>query len=252
MALFVLLLAASVLPAAGQTRVLPGFAERGARGPALAKGVIVWNHGLALVAETPSGPPPYVERLQSAGWDVVRLERRWAGDTYEVSTTALIALARQLRADGYRRVVAAGQSFGAWISIAAAGREAGLFEAIVAAAPARYGAEGISATWHGNADGLYALAGALRLTRVLLFLFEGDPYDPGGRGAKLEAIFDRQHTAHAIVDRPAGFSGHDAAFGEAFAAAFGPCIAAFIDASPAQGAARCRVDSARQAVLAPR
>ncbi len=67
-------------PAAAQTELLPGYADRALRGPAPAKGAVVYSHGLASAAEAPPELPYVLDALQESGWDVFRLQRRWAAD----------------------------------------------------------------------------------------------------------------------------------------------------------------------------
>lgn len=215
--------------ALAQTELLPGYPDRAALGAEAAKGAVIWNHGLSLVAETPSDPPFFVDFLQDAGWDVFRLQRRWAGDNLADSSAALVEAIGKMHSDGYKRVVLAGQSFGAWMSYNVATRPDVAVDAIVAAAPARYGSEGTSTNWTLNAERLYSLAAAVKSTRVMTFLFDKDSYDPGGRGPVLDGIFKQQKLPAVVIDRPAGFEGHGAASSQAFAHSFGPCVVAFVE-----------------------
>ncbi len=225
----VLLVLAWAASAAAQTELVPGYADKPAHGPEAAKGAVIWNHGIELVAESPSDPPFFVDYLQDAGWDVFSLKRRWAGDNYADSTAALVETVKRLRGEGYKRVVLAGQSFGAWISLAAATESAISVDAVIAAAPARFGRQGTSDNWTLNADRLYLLARDVKPTRVMTFLFDKDSYDPGGRGPILAAILKTRNVPSYVLDRPPGFEGHVAAATFAFAHTFGPCIVAFVE-----------------------
>ncbi len=224
------LLAFFVWPAHAQTELLPGYIDRPPRGAEEAKGAVIWNHGLARLAEAAGETPFFVDHLQRAGWDVFRLQRRWASDRPEDSSAALIAEARKLKAQGYRKIVTAGQSFGGWISVIAAGKTKNLFDAVVATAPAAHGEVGVSTSWRLNADNLYDIAADMNPSRTLVFLFENDPYDPGGRGPKLDRILSDRGVPHAIVDRPPGFVGHGIGQSHAFAHVYGPCVVAFVEA----------------------
>jgi pimeloyl-ACP methyl ester carboxylesterase len=218
-------------PAAAQTELVAGYPDRAARGPAAAKGAVVYSHGLARVSESTTDTPFVIDELQEAGWDVFRLERRWAGDTLEGSTAALAATAQRLRQEGYARIVLVGQSFGGWISLAAARPDAGPIHAVIAFAPAAFGTPGDSSTWTRNAEQLYPLAENVAAQRVLIFLFDGDEYDPGGRGGKLGEIFARRDLPAAVVDRPFGLAGHGVALSRGFARRFGACIRDFVETS---------------------
>jgi dienelactone hydrolase len=220
-------------PAAAQTELVAGYADRALRGPAAAKGAVIYSHGLARVAESATETPFVVDDLQASGWDVFRLQRRWAEDTLDGSTVALAATARRLREQGYARIVLVGQSFGGWISLAAARPDTPI-HAVVALAPAAFGTAGDAETWTRNAELLYPLVEALAAERALIFLFDGDAYDPGGRAEKLSEILARRGLAAAVVDRPFGFAGHLVGVSRGFARRFGPCIRDFIETtSPA-------------------
>jgi dienelactone hydrolase len=221
---------AASLPARAQTELVAGYDTQEARGPEQAKGAVIWNHGLARLAEAAGETPFFVDHLQRDGWDVFRLQRRWASDRPEDSSNALIEEARKLKAQGYRKIVTAGQSFGGWISIMAAGKTSNLFDAVIATAPAAYGEVGVSSTWRLNADKLYDIAALMNPTRALVFLFENDHFDPGGRGPKLRQILSDRGVPGAVVDRPNGFSGHGVGQTSAFAHVYGPCVVAFVDA----------------------
>lgn len=218
-------------PAAAQTELVAGYADRPARGPQAAKGAVIYSHGLRRVSEGATETPFVVDDLQESGWDVFRLQRRWAEDSLDGSPAALAAAARRLRDQGYGSIVLVGQSFGGWISLAAARADSGPIHAVIAFAPAAFGTPGDSSTWTRNADELYPLAEAVSAARVLVFLFEGDEYDPGGRGEQLGRIFARRDIAAAVVDRPFGLAGHGVAVSRGFARRFGLCIRDFVETS---------------------
>jgi len=214
--------------AAAQT-LAPGYDDRPAKGPAEARGVVIYSHGLAREGDPIDATPYVVDDLRDAGWDVVRFLRNRSEDSLDASIPALAEAVGKLRADGYKRVVLVGQSFGGWISLAAARRDAAV-DAVVALAPAAFGSRDESpATWEENAAQLYPLAENVTAGRVLVFLFQGDAYDPGGRGERLRAIFDRRHVAAAVVDQPEALAGHNAGLTRGFARRFGPCIRDYIE-----------------------
>jgi pimeloyl-ACP methyl ester carboxylesterase len=225
-------LLALLIPAAtwAEPVMLPAWPERPVHGPAVAKGAVIWSHGLAPRAEASRSPNPiYLETLAKDGWDVFRVNRKWSEDRVHESAPVLSARAETLRADGYRRVVLAGQSFGAWLSFAAAVRS-GHIDAIVATAPAAHGQRGESLNWQLNATNLYDLLESISRTRVMIFFFAGDGYDPGGRAERSNAILETRGFEHVVIDRPEGFQGHGVSDSAGFARSFGPCIAAFIAA----------------------
>lgn len=227
-ALAALLLAS---PAAAQSLVA-GYDDRPLRGSASATGAVIYSPGLVREGAPIETTPYVLDDLQAAGWDVFRFRRPEAEDTLESSVAALRNAGARLRGDGYRRVVLAGQSFGGWISLAAA-RADSQVDAVVALAPAAFGRRDEAPTWTENAEALYPLVESVTAGRVLVFLFAEDAYDPGGRGERLRAIFERRRLAAAVVDRPHDLTGHNAGLTAAFARRFGSCVRDFIDGAEA-------------------
>ena len=232
MALFAAILALSA-PAFAQTDLLPAYDDKPLAGPAKAKGAVIWNHGLSRLSESEANTPFYADALRDAGWDVFKLTRKWASDRLYDSTEALIAEGRKLRAQGYKHVVSAGQSFGGWISFNAAGKSDNPFEAIVATAPAAHGTHATNSNWLLNADNLYGFARNVKPpVKLLSFFFTKDDYDPGERGAEVRRLLTARGVANVIVDYPPNFIGHGVAGSAAFANLYGNCIAAFIEPGP--------------------
>ncbi len=215
--------------AAAQTKLVAGYDDRPARGPQAATGAVIYSHGLARVAESAGQTPYVVDALQESGWDVFRLQRRWAGDTLEMSVPALVQAMKTLRGRGYKRLVLVGNSFGGWISLAAARPGNPPVDAVIALSPAAFGSREEATDWTENATALYPLAEKVAAKRVLVFLFQDDDYGPEGRAEKLQAIFDRRHLTAEAVDRPRGLSGHDSGLTRAFARRFGPCIRDYVE-----------------------
>ncbi len=220
-------------PAAAQTELLPGYTDRVPTGPMAAKGAVIYSPGLARASESLGGTPFALDALQESGWDVFRLQRATPDDLIDQWITALREAAQRLRADGYRSIVLVGQSFGGWISLAAADGEAPV-HAVIAFAPAAFGTPRDSPDWTMNASHLYPLAGRLAASRVLIFFFDGDDFDPGGRGEALRRIVDERGLTAGIVDRPFGLEGHAVALTSVFARRFAPCIRDYVETvSPA-------------------
>jgi pimeloyl-ACP methyl ester carboxylesterase len=193
-----------------------------------AQGAVIWSHGRSLQTECSLAPTPeYIGAFRAAGWDTFRLNRPLIADTQAASGAALADAAEALKNRGYRRVVLAGQSFGAFISLIAAARSDAV-DAVIATAPAAYGsAQSNSAGFAQNATRLYDLLGAVRRARVALFFFEDDVFDPGGRGPMVDLILAARGLTHIIVDRPAGLMTHWAAASTAFATQYASCLVAF-------------------------
>jgi dienelactone hydrolase len=210
-------------------------------GPQKAAGVVVWNHGRSLDAEDDKSPtPPYLRVLRDSGWDVMRFDRPRDSDTLSASSRRLVGIVSELKQRGYRRVVLAGQSFGAFLALMAAD-DSNAVDAVVATAPAAFGDfEGYYDTWRLNATRLYPLLEHLQRARVMLFFFHGDDFDPGGRGDAARAILSRRQAGFAVVDQPAYLTGHWISSSGAFLRRFGDCIRKFADDAALRGELVCR------------
>jgi dienelactone hydrolase len=213
-----------------------------AQGPAGAKGAVVWSHGRSIEVEDSQAPTPaYIEALREAGWDTLRFDRMRASDRLPASGATLARVADELKRAGYRRVVLAGQSFGAFISLIAAAQSDAV-DAVIATAPAAFGnAQDNPDTYGLNATRLYELLGEVRRARVALFFFDGDVFDPGGRGPAANRILAERGLSSLVVDRPSAFPTHWAASTPAFAARFGGCLGAFAETDAVHGTLDCRV-----------
>jgi len=217
----------------------PAF-EGPAMGPAKAKGVIVWSHGRSINAEDSESPSPaYLTALRDDGWDVMRFDRMSHGDTLSDSTKRLVDYTAQLKHDGYKQVVLAGQSFGAFLSLMAADSSSDV-DAVIATAPAAYGSfDDFYDSWRLNATRLYPLLERVKRARVMVFYFHGDDFDPGGRGERSRAILSQRGVGYAIVDQPAYLSGHWASSTGLFLRRYGNCIRDFANNDKLKGELPC-------------
>jgi len=234
MAIIVMAAPLSFKTAAAQDQLVPAQDAASLLGGERAQGAVIWSHGRSLQKECSLVPTPdYISAFRAAGWDTFRLNRPSIIDTLPDSAAVLAGAAEGLKQRGYRRIVLAGQSFGAFISLIAAGRSDAI-DAVIGTAPAAYGsAESNPAGYAQNATRLYQLLGTVRRARVALFFFEGDIFDPGGRASIADEILAARGLAHLIVDRPAELPTHWAAATIAFAGQYGSCLAAFVGgASP--------------------
>jgi hypothetical protein len=93
-----------------------------------------------------------------------------------------------------------------------------------------------------NASALYDYLDDIRTARVMIAFFANDPFDPGGRGAKADAILGRHGVPHLIVDRPDGLNGHGASSSALFYHRFGPCLRAIVGDGAVPGLRECETD----------
>jgi len=222
-----------------QASLDPAYPKEALLGPGEAKGAVIWSHGRSNAVEDSLSPTPYyMAPLRTAGWDTFRFDRKRDGDTLEASAKALVREVLQLRAEGYRKVVLTGQSFGAFLSLMAAD-ESPEVHAVIATAPAAYGSfEDYHDSWQRNATRLYPLLDNIKSARVMLFYFHGDDFDPGGRGEPSERILNARKLDHLVIDQPADLTSHWAASSGLFVRRFGDCIRGFIEA-PSGAAIAC-------------
>ena len=199
------------------------------RGPQLASGLIVWSHGyMAGKNSTDSPPQPWVGRFTRLGYDLYRFDREWISD-WAGDATALAAAVAKAREMGYRRVILAGQSAGAWVSLAAAVRGARV-DGVISIAAAHHGTvDKMKDTTRARSEWQHMVEGIQPGPRVLVVGFAEDAYDVGGRMGAVRTAFAKSRVDSLIVDEPSGFKGHGAGAEGTFARKFGPCIVAFIE-----------------------
>ncbi len=204
------------------------------RGPGPARGVVVWSVGLAANLADMRGvqPPPYLRAFNDAGYDVVRFDRAPLVDNPVRAASWLREGLAALRQSGYRQIVAAGDSRGAWTSLQILDQP-GLADAVIAIAPAAHGSGG-SPNLPAQYDDLRALIGeaAASRTRVAVALFAADPFiaDAGGTVQLLRGRLQPKTGGLLLIDQPAGLSGHAGGIGIQFARRFGPCLLQFATA----------------------
>lgn len=210
-------------------------------GPKQAKGVVIWNHGRSITTEDSESPtPPYLRVMQDAGWDVLRMNRLRAEDSLTDSTRALVERVTQLRKSGYRHVLLAGQSFGAFLALMAADQSDEV-DAVVATAPAAFGNfEDFYDSWRLNATRLYPLLEKVKKARVMLFYFHDDDFDPGGRGERSRQILAQRGLGYEVVDQPPFFTGHWASSTGLFLRRYGNCILDFAEAEGLKNELNCQ------------
>ncbi|WP_139373854.1 alpha/beta hydrolase [Enhydrobacter aerosaccus] len=221
----------STLPAIGRLKPAPYWMNKG---PQAAAGLIVWSHGYMEGHDsTASAPQGQVAYFTQQGYDLYRFDRQWIRD-WPGDATDLAMAVQQAKAMGYRRVILAGQSAGAWVSLAAAARGAPVDGVI-----------SVSAAHHGQVKDMrdisrarsewQQIVKAIRPgPRLVVVNFKDDTYDVGGRMDDARTAFAASGVDAVILADPAGFSGHGAANGPAFPQKYGACINSFIETGARQ------------------
>lgn len=219
--------------------LVPAYPAEPDLGPAAAKGAVIWNHGVNFLYGTEASEAPLPEFLvlfREAGWDVFRLLRPRMSEEPNSSSDEVAATAHRLKQQGYARIVLAGQSGGAWLSLMAAGKSQDI-DAVIANAPAWYGTD--RPTYFKNSVFLLDYIDDIRRGRIMIGYFNDDPYDPGGRAAKSDALLAAHGVPHLVLDRPDGFSGHFSGNTALFARRFGTCLLAVAGDGPMPTQASC-------------
>lgn len=202
------------------------------QGAQAARGAYLWAHGRAAGGADSRGsqPQPHARAFNNAGYDVLRLDRDPETDETEAGAARMRLALAELRARGYARVVAAGQSRGAWDALSALDAP-GRADAVIAIAPAAHGPTGSPAHEWALRD-LSRIIDAARAptTRVAIATFTGDEYapDPPGRAAAFARLAPRTG-ALLVLDRPAGLEGHGAGGDGRFTLRYAACLLEFAE-----------------------
>ncbi len=208
-------------------------------GPAHATGAVVWLHGGVSPGEF-TGPeypdgqpaPDWLGRLAAQGWDVWRYNRTPGHDPLAEGAAATLQGLAALHAAGYRRVILAGFSRGAFIGMVALAHPE-LIEAAILLSPAAHGTRAERRA-QAIADYTARLAAARGPMRLALAQFNDDPFDPDPplRGRLAREAAARAGMAFLHIDRPAIPTGHMGSFEPEFDAQFGAELARFATGAP--------------------
>jgi pimeloyl-ACP methyl ester carboxylesterase len=221
-----------------------GFCDLPVKGPARAKGLVLWSHGVSADNEQYKGaPPPIMRRLETAGWDVIKInrnnlyERGWSSSGVRHRDDA-IERARAAKAAGYRNVILAGQSYGGAISLEANARAPGV-DGVVALSPGHGSDAASGATSYGDRyrnlnQYLLDAVAAQKGGRIVVLVAPDDAYHPNrsigsGFGAQLRAALATTRRPFVVFDETGPIHGHGAGGTRQFSAWFGDCLVSFLD-----------------------
>jgi hypothetical protein len=196
-------------------------------GPQTALGVYVWAHGTGAAQDSRGiQPQPHVRAFNDAGFDIVRFDRAPTTDYPDEAAEWLHAGLAALRARGWRTIVAAGQSRGAWNSLQALDTP-GLADAVIAISPARFSSQ---ITQEADLSRILRRAASSPHARVAVAQFTGDIYvrDMPGRIDMLRDLLPSRVAATLVIDQPEGITGHGGGNTADFARRFGRCLLRFV------------------------
>jgi pimeloyl-ACP methyl ester carboxylesterase len=204
------------------------------KGPQRAAGLIVWSHGyFAGINATTSPPQGQVTNFTMNGYDLYRFDRQWIND-WPGDATALADAVRKAKALGYRRVILAGQSAGAWVSLAATMRGAPV-DGVISVSAAHHGeVKNMTDVSRARSEWQQVVRGIKPGPRLVVVNFVNDAYDVGGRMDDARAAFAASGVDAVVISNPPGFAGHGAAGDGSFAHKFGHCIYGFIETGARQ------------------
>ena len=226
------------LPVAEPLHPSPNFTQAG---PASAKGALVWLHGSydTDTQHTPPAEPSWIARLAHHGFDIWRFDRTPGRDPLTPGGEALARGLAALRDGGYRQILVAGHSRGAWIALTALAHP-GLADAVIALSPAAHGTRPERRA-QAMADWT-ALWQAARpaATRIVLVQLADDPLDPDPprRRAIAREAATRDGLRLLSVFLPSAPRGHIGAYEPDFDRLLAPQIVAFVDRPAAIHSAR--------------
>lgn len=191
------------------------------QGPGKARGALVWIHGTYGRDQTgPPPPPDFVAREAATGLDVWLFNRQRHDDPLDRGASLLADGVRVLRTRGYRRVLIAGHSRGAWIALSILAQP-GLADGVAAFSPAAHGtSEARKAQAMGDWSALWASAKD-RDALVVLAQMAEDPWDPdpAARLSMARAYLGGRLLSIFQPETPHGHGGvYDPAFDERFGA----------------------------------
>lgn len=219
------------LPNIGRLRPEPYWQNKG---PQAAAGLIVWSHGYMPGRDaTQSAPQGQTAYFTVQGYDLYRFDREWIRD-WPGDATALADAVKQAKAMGYRRVILAGQSAGAWVSMAATMRGAPV-DGVISVSAAHHGeVKDMRDVSVARSEWQQVVRGIKPGPRVIVVIFKNDSYDVGGRTEDASAAFAASGVESMVIAYPPGFSGHGAANDNGFPRKFGACLHAFIESGARQ------------------
>jgi pimeloyl-ACP methyl ester carboxylesterase len=224
------------------------FCDMPWHGPAVASGVVIWNHGIhGTVGQYVAPVPPVFRLLQARGWDVVKIARNNLGETsgekslYRAveRTTEEIAVRRR---EGYARVILAGQSFGGYITLDAAESSKDLYGVVAMAPGVRFGGTGIL-----DAAVTERTLGRLSVDRLVLVFPRGDTlFGSQDRGPGAARALARRKSAFLLLDEKYDIVDHGGGTTGKFAVMYGPCVVRYLTSpDPGPEPVRCQ-DSASE------
>jgi hypothetical protein len=245
-------LAAAILalPAQAQYAIQEGVPNAQNRGPEKALGLIIWNHGLlGNHDQSRFGVPKFIERLHSAGWDVRKIardgmyENNWSA-AGQLHVRRTIEEANAATAQGYKRIVLAGQSYGGGITQEAA-REIAVWAIIPSASGfgTPVSSIGSAASGTGSTSEARAAYSDTKAQRIVGIYPYHDAYALGSadRGRVLRKVAEERGLIYLPLDERSALIGHGGSSSTQMDFSYGTCVVRFLDPAfePKRGINTC-------------
>ncbi len=241
---------------------VPAFADFPPKGPQAAKGVIFWSHGVSGKNPQYHVHPPELMRFAArTGWDIIKIQRNnlheagWStSGTRHVAD--LVQRVAEAKKQGYRAVVAAGQSYGGIVSLEAGALTTDL-HAVLAFAPG-HGSDAREVSSSRRFDMLAGMlmdvVGKQKGGRVVVMIAEGDDLHPFDiRGGRLRETLSRLNLPFVQFDETMPIKGHGAVSTSQFITWYARCLGDFIDPAktPPVGETACKAPQPAPTFILP-
>ncbi len=200
-----------------------------------AKGIILYFPGYSSHTWPPDLDnevlPQYAKTLNKNGYDIAKVNIPFYNrDPIMIPDIALFIsqLFKEYRTKGYRKIIFAGQSRGAW-SILHASRYIDSPDVYyILSTPVAHGAKGKSWNYRKQDIQFINLIRPIRTGNFLFFFFSNDPYDTGKKAGILSELFSKEART-IIVDRPSDLSGHGSAWSHLFDVTYSQTMMDFLE-----------------------
>lgn len=226
----------SALPAQAQYKIKDGVPNAENRGSEKAHGLIIWNHGLIGNHDASQyGVPRFIVRLHTAGWDVREIQRdgmhenNWSA-AGQLHVRRTIEEANAATAQGYKRIVLAGQSYGGGISQEAA-REIAVWAIIPSASGfGTYdgGTPGAGAPKTAQARTAYGDTKAQRIVGIYPYQ-DALALGAADRGRVLRNVAEERGLVYLPLDERSALIGHGGSSSTQMDFSYGACVVRFLD-----------------------
>jgi dienelactone hydrolase len=216
---------------------VPAWHDRPLIGPQQAPGIVFWNHGVNnKQPQYQFAPPATVRRFANSHWDIVKIQRNpryengWSSSGVR-HVEDLVARAEKAKAEGYRMVVVAGQSYGGAIALEASTKTAAI-DAVLAMSPG-YGSDvsGTGMVYQNFTGYLIAAIERSKAKRIVVVVGALDALHPfETRGPKLRAALAARGKPFIVIGEDAAGlrGGHDVGYTREFTQGYSLCVARFL------------------------